>query len=659
MATRGLGNGLLRLLSSLKVRLALTGAWVIALAVTATAWLVLGSAERRVEQTIRDTHLGAEATAQQLSGRVLTLQAAMVGAAAQWPADTEPDLAASSAYLASQSVLAGLFTRLLVATPTREPAYFSVVRHTDRLAVSGPVRNPATGSAEVLLSAPLPLAAGHPPALLCGTLALQGANLLGDAARPPAVAGADDIETIVTDAEGTILAHPDPAWLLRDVRDEPRLAAAAQRWHAQGRPLEPTPWTQRDNGRFVAMMAVPVAEWMVFRSASAAQLLGQPAASRREALLLALVVALGGALVISGATAFMLRPLGRLEQRARRLLDGDLGVGEQWPRARGEIGHLSDVIQHVLQQREASQQDNTALLTRLQAVMSHAPVGIAFTRERHFELVSAQFAALFHTTGEALTGQPHSRLYSSQSIYDALVQRATGVLDAGLTYDEELEFTREDGSRFWGYLRAAAVRPGEPGAGTIWTLVDVSEFHAQRVRLSWTATHDPLTELVNRREFDAQLERQLRERRRGEPASLLFIDLDGFKAVNDSAGHAAGDAILRDVAGILKGRVRENDTVARLGGDEFALLLRRCDQARALGIAEQIRQKVAEHRRDWEGHRVGVATSIGVVQIDERFRDVAAVVAAADAACYAAKRAGRNQVRTDADVEAAGNPADA
>ena len=179
------------------------------------------------------------------------------------------------------------------------------------------------------------------------------------------------------------------------------------------------------------------------------------------------------------------------------------------------------------------------------------------------------------------------------------------------------------------------------------SFTDITEARGQRERLSWTATHDPLTDLVNRRAFEARLTEQLRERRR-EGACALFIDLDHFKAVNDSAGHAAGDALLKDIAAVLAQRVRASDTVARLGGDEFAVLLRGCDRAAASRIAEQMRAAVARYRLDWNGLRLQVGASIGLVQIDDSLHDVAAVMAAADAACSAAKRAGRNSVQSHA-----------
>jgi diguanylate cyclase (GGDEF)-like protein len=178
----------------------------------------------------------------------------------------------------------------------------------------------------------------------------------------------------------------------------------------------------------------------------------------------------------------------------------------------------------------------------------------------------------------------------------------------------------------------------------IWIVSDATDARRQREDLVWNATRDPLTDLVNRREFEQQLRQTVDDRRR-DPACALFIDLDHFKQVNDGAGHAAGDAILKRIAQALQNRIRAEDLVGRLGGDEFAVLLRRCDFQQGLRIAEELRACVELHGICDGDSTLGVTASIGVVAIDGGHRSLAEVVDAADRACYAAKRAGRNAVR--------------
>jgi len=172
-------------------------------------------------------------------------------------------------------------------------------------------------------------------------------------------------------------------------------------------------------------------------------------------------------------------------------------------------------------------------------------------------------------------------------------------------------------------------------------VIEVQE--QQRERLAWTASHDSLTGLANRAEFE-QLLASATQRAAQQPFCALFIDLDRFKQVNDSAGHAAGDAMLRDIAHQLVGQVRQSDTVARLGGDEFAVLLHQCPRPQALVIAEKLRAAVEAYALHWEGQCFQVGASIGLVPVDGSFADHTAVLRAADAACYSAKRDGRNRV---------------
>ncbi len=160
------------------------------------------------------------------------------------------------------------------------------------------------------------------------------------------------------------------------------------------------------------------------------------------------------------------------------------------------------------------------------------------------------------------------------------------------------------------------------------------------------ATHDELTGLVNRREFERRVADAIERGGDGaERSALLYLDLDQFKIVNDTCGHPAGDELIRRVAETIRGAVRGSDTLGRLGGDEFGLLLAACTPAAALSIAEAIRSNLAELKFFWGGRMFVVGASIGVVTLDHSFASVAEVLSAADSACYLAKDAGRNRVQ--------------
>jgi diguanylate cyclase (GGDEF)-like protein len=179
---------------------------------------------------------------------------------------------------------------------------------------------------------------------------------------------------------------------------------------------------------------------------------------------------------------------------------------------------------------------------------------------------------------------------------------------------------------------------GRPGA--VLVLHDMSHEQEMIERLAHLAAHDPLTGLANRREFERALAAALA---RGGCA-LMLIDLDHFKQVNDSAGHAAGDALLRHAATLLSAHVRPGDLVARLGGDEFGVVLPDCGRQAAQTIARNLHEALSRGALVWEGRRFGVTASLGVVAAPPGPQDAEAALRAADDACYRAKAAGRNRV---------------
>ncbi len=164
-------------------------------------------------------------------------------------------------------------------------------------------------------------------------------------------------------------------------------------------------------------------------------------------------------------------------------------------------------------------------------------------------------------------------------------------------------------------------------------------------RLIYQAAHDSLTGLVNRREFEIRLDRAvLASQQHGRTHALCYMDLDQFKIINDTCGHAAGDEMLCQLALLLKALMRERDTLARLGGDEFALLLENCDLEDALKVADQCRTAVQRYHFKWDNRIFAVGASIGLVMIDQDAGTAANLLSAADAACYVAKDRGRNQI---------------
>lgn len=158
--------------------------------------------------------------------------------------------------------------------------------------------------------------------------------------------------------------------------------------------------------------------------------------------------------------------------------------------------------------------------------------------------------------------------------------------------------------------------------------------------------HDALTNLVNRAEFERRLQRVLeRSWERGTRHAVLYLDLDQFKIINDTCGHIAGDALLKQLSMELKSQVRDSDTLARLGGDEFGVLLENCSPDDAYQIADNLLKAVKSFRFIWQGVEHKISTSIGFIEINASRKGVDEILSAIDVACFAAKDMGRGRIK--------------
>lgn len=202
---------------------------------------------------------------------------------------------------------------------------------------------------------------------------------------------------------------------------------------------------------------------------------------------------------------------------------------------------------------------------------------------------------------------------------------------------------------------AAMCDQGDNIVGAVVVFQDVSRARQLAHQLSYQASHDALTGLFNRLQFEKSVENLITEAQRtGAVHTLLYLDMDQFKIVNDTCGHIAGDALLRQVASLLRTDLRKDDILARLGGDEFGVALVDCDLDHASRMAESLRQHVQHYRFSWQGRVFSVGVSIGIVAITRDTHDVNELLSAADLSCYAAKDLGRNRIHiyrpSDADL---------
>lgn len=212
--------------------------------------------------------------------------------------------------------------------------------------------------------------------------------------------------------------------------------------------------------------------------------------------------------------------------------------------------------------------------------------------------------------------------------------------------DEELVLHNSAGSQFDIHYSITPLKTLEgDNIGSVMVIQDVSDSREMMRRLSYSASHDMLTSLPNRVSFEHKLKSLLHSAaEQHKQHALVFLDLDRFKAVNDTAGHAAGDALLREISGVMQHYLRSSDFLARLGGDEFGIMLHDCPLEKATEIIERIVKAVNDYLFLWEGrlHRVGA--SAGITLLDYDNHNAGEVMAQADLACYNAKHNGRGQL---------------
>ncbi len=299
-------------------------------------------------------------------------------------------------------------------------------------------------------------------------------------------------------------------------------------------------------------------------------------------------------------------------------------------------------------ERARAEQDLRHSEALYRATFENAAVGIAHLDARGYYIkANRQLCNLLGYEEEELQRMTFEDVTAPEEVgrdKEARQRLLSGEID---NYYVEKRYLRKDGSVVWANLSVGAVRDPE---GHLERLVvvaeDVSAAHQLSEKLSYQARHDSLTGLINRQEFENRLQEFLEPVRWGEEqGALCYMDLDQFKLVNDTAGHVAGDEMLRQLAPRLRRCIRSADVIGRLGGDEFGVLLRGCGVEDAVQVAEKMRAVIEDFHFAWEKHSFRLGVSIGVVPLSsDAFATTTAVLQAADTVCYTAKDEGRNRV---------------
>jgi diguanylate cyclase (GGDEF)-like protein/PAS domain S-box-containing protein len=315
------------------------------------------------------------------------------------------------------------------------------------------------------------------------------------------------------------------------------------------------------------------------------------------------------------------------------------------------LTHANEQLQEDIVERrraeEALFQEKERTQFTLESIGDAVIATDAAGRIEYLNSVAAQFTGW--SAAEA-QGQPLQQVFNiiNETSREAAESPVARCLREGhaIGLDNHNILLRRDGSEFAVVDTASPIHDREGKViGAVMVFHDVTQERKLAQQLSYQATHDALTGLTNRRDFEQRLERALANARAdGAEHVLCYLDLDRFKVINDTCGHAAGDQLLRQLSTMLLEQMRSRDTLARLGGDEFGLLLEHCHLEQAWRIAEELLQAVQRFKFVWEGKIHSVGVSIGVVPITAASESLSAVLRAADMACYTAKGKGRNRV---------------
>ncbi|MCZ2407105.1 MAG: diguanylate cyclase [Burkholderiales bacterium] len=522
--------------------------------------------------------------------------------------------------------------------------------------------------ARLLLTMPLHRDNGALLGVVAGMLRLQSPGLLSASLALPQ---RPDTRLLVFARDGTILAHSNPQRVLGRVQDEPGLADALARWPTTSSDglAAGAGTTQVLPDAMVSLAGMPLVQWTVARVSDTRALLSPLEGGLRSAWGQVAVALAGLALGLAAVLLWLAQPLARLRLQAQRLLEaGPDAAAPPAPgrRSSGEVGVLAGAFEGLLARHARQEGQMRTLRAQWRAALEHAPLGLAVTRGGEIDSAGQHLCQTLGYAPHDLEGRPVDLLYTAQ-VRDGIAALAPPPCRGPVRVDEALSLRRKDGSAVWLQAQGWPVHEGEPEAGMLWLLQDLTLQRLERRSPAWGTTHDALTGLENRQGLEQRLAawpaalQPQPARAPGAPpptVALLFLDLDHFTVINDAVGHEAGDQILCHVARLLVRQMQGAGWVARLGGDEFAVLLPDCSEAYAAAVAERLRSAVQALEPTVQGRSFALGASLGLVVLEDGSAgaDVGAILHAADMACYDAKRAGRNCVRRRP-VQRAGAPA--
>lgn len=335
----------------------------------------------------------------------------------------------------------------------------------------------------------------------------------------------------------------------------------------------------------------------------------------------------------------------------RRLAEARDRLEERVAERTASLTESNDRLRAEIHERQRAEAALAAEKERALVTLRSIGDGVIVTdRQGRVELLNPVAGTLTGYSGDSALGRPIAEVLRllREETRETWYEPLDTYLGGGEAHGEDglLLLDTRNHREYAVKLQISPIRHPDGGvSGMVVTFSDISEAHRLTREMEFQAHHDPLTELPNRRELEQRLSRLL-ESLPERPAehALCYLDLDRFKLVNDTAGHQAGDRLLREIAGLLQDGIRNRDTLARVGGDEFCLLLENCPLERAESLAGELVNRVVGHCFNWQDQEFRVGLSVGLTPLlagDDRDQ----LLARADGACYQAKEAGRGRVQ--------------
>nr|WP_307789047.1 diguanylate cyclase [Janthinobacterium sp. NKUCC06_STL] len=518
--------------------------------------------------------------------------------------------------------------------------YFEQTLKTRRSVISAPLNGSISGMPIVVVTQPVFDAQGAVRYVLAASVNLRQPDFLGRlGALKPGPGGYLYIMT----STGVIVEHPDKSRIMQHIEAHGPVSVPTRR-AMQGYEGWLTGTTTQGVDALFAYHRIASTGWILASVYPMSDAFAPLHAIRSKILLAAVLLAALAGLAGWRVVLRLLQPLARLRHQVHEIRRHRLGIDVLQIGRRDEIGDLSRDFHSLVAEREIAEAQTRDSERRLKLLTDHVPVVIVYIdREHRYQFINATFEKWFGVSAK------ESLMHSMREVLgeEAYQLREQHLLRAFAGEEVDYEFTVDNEAGERTFHTSYVPDVGESGAveGVYGLIHEITKTKAVHTALQFAAATDTLTGIANRRRFDEQLAQSMQRTRAARaPMALAYLDIDRFKAINDSLGHKAGDEVLKEFAARLVRSVRASDLVARLAGDEFVIILEGVNGAaevRQVGakIIDAIRQPFA-----LASGPLAVTTSIGIAIFREGALTPAQLLDLADQALYAAKGQGRDGV---------------